>query len=198
MTSSVADVTASDYSRRGEALMESGRLDEARAVLLEGHERYPDDGEICLHLGWVLYREHDAAEAHSFARRALDLERTDPWVTLGTGWLLYYLGDQELVGSALRLTKANVTPEQPHIITKMGVLASKVAWQRGRYDLAEAALRELQAHQLEDAEAGLELFALLQNLGREAEARVQIESLLRRAPEDEHLLELERATRPSS
>ena len=189
-------MTASEYSRRGEALMEADRLDDATAVLREGHACFPDDPEICLHLGWVLHRQHDG-EAMSFARRVLEFVPTDPWITLAAGWLLFYLEADELVASALRLTKQNLTEEQPHLITSMGVLAAKLARKRGRYTWPKLPLRTLQETGFEDLESGLELFVLLQNRGREAEARLQLESLLRRAPEDGHLLELERATRPS-
>lgn len=56
--------------------MEAGRREDAVAILREGHARFPDDAEICLHLGWVLNRLGDG-DALVFARRALELSPSD-------------------------------------------------------------------------------------------------------------------------
>jgi tetratricopeptide (TPR) repeat protein len=174
--------------------MEADRLHEAAAVLHEGHEKYPCDAEICLHLGWVSHRMHDENALH-FARRVVELEPDDAWVTLGVGWLLFYLEAYGLAALELKLTRRNASERDVHLVTKIGILTGKLASMQGRADVAEEVFRDMDAYDPNDLEAGLELFALLHNQGRHADARSHLEAMLRRAPHDEHLLQLERETR---
>lgn len=177
--------------------MEANRLREAVLVLREGHAAFPRNAEICVHLGWVSYRQNDRDRAHSYARLALDLNPNSAWAAVVAARLLFEVGAYDLVGRALRLAREKMTGDDGHLVTSAAVIAAKVARNTGRHESAEAILRDAAALDPDDQEVGLELFALLANLDRRVDALAQLEAMLSRAPADEHLQELERELRRS-
>ncbi|HZT32955.1 MAG TPA: hypothetical protein VFA33_23915 [Bryobacteraceae bacterium] len=82
--------TAQALLDRGVALGSAGRLDEARAVLLEGRRRFPADSRFLLELAGIAYRRKDFGAAKAYLHGALARNPSDRYGNdfLGTLYLL--------------------------------------------------------------------------------------------------------------
>jgi predicted O-methyltransferase YrrM len=110
-----------DHFSQGLALMQAGYLQEAAAVFLRAIEQFPRDPMIYNHLGVVLYRLGNKADAEKSFRIAIrgGPNHVDPWVSLAD-----ICCEQGRYTEAVEYLKeaASLDPRDAEVITALGTL----------------------------------------------------------------------------
>lgn len=132
---------------------------------------YPDNWQAHNHLGAILYKRNQFAEAVTHFERAAKLKPDDPEVqnNLGAAWKRIWLDKPEAMGPA------------PEDMALRRIYATTLCQVR-KYDEAAEQFRKLLVDAPQDADMHATLGSIEAQLGRFAEARHELESALQIAP----------------
>jgi predicted O-linked N-acetylglucosamine transferase (SPINDLY family)/GT2 family glycosyltransferase/predicted Zn-dependent protease/glycosyltransferase involved in cell wall biosynthesis len=167
-------------------LIQSGRLDEAAAVVLPARERDPGYAPLHWYAGYLFQQRGDPAGAVAAFRRAFELDSMLDEVAFSLAWALHDLGrTEEAIGWAEHALARARTPQR---LMQVGWLRQKL----GEFARAEPAYREaiqaLDASAPEQPRLQLHLSQCLAHLAREHEADEVLRQALARWPADAELL----------
>jgi predicted O-linked N-acetylglucosamine transferase (SPINDLY family)/GT2 family glycosyltransferase/lipoprotein NlpI len=188
----VRDAVAADGSSPqacaalGFFLIQSGRLDDAAAVVLPALERNPHYAPLHWYAGYLFQQRGDAAAAVAAFEVAFQLDGTLDEVAFSLAWALHDLNRiEEAAGWAEHALARARTPQR---LMQVGWLRQK----QGQFAVAEIAYREaidmLDASAPEQARLHLHLSQCLGRLGREHEADAVLGQALARWPQDAELV----------
>ncbi|MBD3162756.1 MAG: tetratricopeptide repeat protein, partial [Candidatus Latescibacteria bacterium] len=165
------------------ALIEAGRLEEARAVLGRGLEIDPESPDLHTNLSVVLSKLGELEEAEAHARRAVELRPKDGGYRANLAAMLQYRGRLEPALEQVRRA-LELDPDSILALGNKGVILDKL----GRSEEAIAVYRD--ALEIAPRNAGLheKLAGALRRSGRPAEALETIFRAAELAPDDPDIL----------
>jgi tetratricopeptide (TPR) repeat protein len=171
-------VAAQAHRRRGEALANAGRWDEARDELARAVTLAPAEGGYHLDYGWYLYQAGDSlAQARGELEKAVALLPDNPWPSLRLAHIAFYQDDY---ARALAHAEQAITANERQV---WGWIWKGWALRRlDRRAEAEAALRQATQVDPENAQAHASLGSILGQRGQRAEAIVEYERAVALAP----------------
>lgn len=176
---------ASTIVRQAAVLVQSGKLAEARGVLLRAVQQGKSDKTTLQLLRQVLSRMGESAQAMFYAEKLHALDKNDPE---GVNVLAASLGEAGKADQAIALLEASIAAHPTYLMNR-GLLANHYA-RRGRFfDAAELAGAGLQLTPGEPRLSGVFASALL-HLGRSDEAVLVLKQAVSAAPGDPNLISL--------
>lgn len=121
-------------------LQETGRQDEALAILRDLHAEFPDDPTVANNLGYFLAeRGKDLALAEQLVRQALKSEPDNGAFLDSLGWVLYQKGDYE--GAFHWFVEAvNQRADDPVILEHLGLTLYRLGKRREAIDILQRAM----------------------------------------------------------